>query len=492
MKKLIAVSILLIFFNSSILSQTNKSKSVVLYYDNDTKQNIWQKGQKEFYKGYWERTGRWTVYNEEGKKKIVENYVHGENHGLWTKYHENGLKEAEGYYKKGRIYGEWTVYHPNGNVYLKGNFNFDENPVGTWTVYWEDGTPAKYYYLDNKDRLLSTKYAKFKFENNFKYLDGRIGKGKILIDDDFKPESSKFATRYNIAYGRTGSWTIFYPTGELESKGNYKTETDNQIGYWQGFYKNGNLKWEKNFDDKGKTSGILKDYYENGNLKWERNTKNGEITDISRGYYENGKIKYEHTYSTNEIIDKYYEGGYERYLKTKVRLCNCNFYYKNGSIRAKGHRRKYKVSDSKDYGEWKFYFENGQIKSRYNYDVNNDFPIDQYLKDGTQILSDGTGEYRTYYKLGQLRMSSHMKKGCRDGITTWYYKNGQVQKSAVYKYSEKLKPYGLRWEVLSTYTKDGKALNKGTLKNGTGTWIEYDEDGNRTKVYKYTNGYSEN
>ena len=81
-----------------------------------------------------------------------------------------------------------------------------------------------------------------------------------------------------------------------------------------------------------------------------------------------------------------------------------------------------------------------------------------------------------------------MKNGIRNGIANWYYKNGQLKLSVLYKYSEKGDFGGLRWEVLSMFDIDGNSLEKGTLKDGNGTWKTYDKNGKLESIKSYTNG----
>ena len=97
--------------------------------------------------------------------------------------------------------------------------------------------------------------------------------------------------------------------------------------------------------------------------------------------------------------------------------------------------------------------------------------------------------YKVYNEeTNQLEHTAEMKNGIRNGIANWYYKNGQLNKSALYKYSDKGDYTGLRWEILSMFDKEGNSLDKGTLKNGNGTWKTYDENGKFESIKSFTNG----
>ena len=114
---------------------------------------------------------------------------------------------------------------------------------------------------------------------------------------------------------------------------------------------------------------------------------------------------------------------------------------------------------------------------------------EQYLRSGEKILSNGNGEFRAFYSNGKVSIAVTTKNGARDGIATWYYDNGQIEQAALYQYDEKSTPIGKRIEILSSFHKDGRIREKGTLKNGNGTWINYNEKGEISAVDTYKNGY---
>ena len=117
--------------------------------------------------------------------------------------------------------------------------------------------------------------------------------------------------------------------------------------------------------------------------------------------------------------------------------------------------------------------------------------VDQFLPDGTQILKDGNGVYMTFYENGRKSYEAEHSGGKRSGVANWYYENGQLMESAIYKYnSDDISGY--RWEIISSFHKDGTPRDAGTLKNGNGTWLVYDNNGNVTKVLTYKEGLSVN
>ncbi len=183
------------------------------------------------------------------------------------------------------------------------------------------------------------------------------------------------------------------------------------------------------------------------------------------------------------------------------------YYFSNNKLKSEGEE-----VNGKKKGEWKFYFENGRLYSTANYNAEGKpdgemrfyHPNGIYLgkeihKDGRYVkpgdffdntgkptLTNGNGHLVSYHTNGALSVKSFYKNYSRDGETIWFYDNGQVEQKAIYKYTS-ASPLGLRWEIVSSFDKYGVTREKGTLKNGNGTWISYDANGQRT-VTSYQNG----
>ena len=100
-------------------------------------------------------------------------------------------------------------------------------------------------------------------------------------------------------------------------------------------------------------------------------------------------------------------------------------YWKNGQLRAEG-----KLLDSKIVGLWKYYYEDGKIQRE------------------VDIIEEGNGYVKLYYKNGKLSFEGGMKNGMDDGLCKSYYENGQLK-------------------------------SIGTIKNnkGVGLWKTYDQTG---------------
>jgi antitoxin component YwqK of YwqJK toxin-antitoxin module len=92
-----------------------------------------------------------------------------------------------------------------------------------------------------------------------------------------------------------------------------------------------------------------------------------------------------------------------------------------------------------------------------------------------------TGTVKRYYETGKVQETQEMKNGRADGVRKYYYPNGQLWIDQVYK-------AGKFWEVRANYTEKGQRRKAGTLHNGNGTIVYYNEDGTVREVVTYANG----
>ena len=317
-----------------------------------------------------------------------------------------------------------------------------------------------------------------------------------------------------------------YPVYKKYDNGNYKYKGFRTkrlkfpIGKWVKYYESGAIKEEYELDEDSRHIGKYNTYYENGKIFEVCEDIKEPKYEKCIQYHKNGKIRAEgkRSFWDNELNDKwkhYYDSGELQsvgYYKASLKVGLWIEYHKNGNVKAKGNYTTYVGGTKND--KWEYYNENGkknrieehnyQNKTykrthlypnrtvRYIYIYENDKLSrirESYSPDGKQTLVNGTGIYKVYNQdTNKLEHTSEMKNGIRNGIANWYYKNGQLKLSVLYKYSEKGDFGGLRWEVLSMFDIDGNSLEKGTLKDGNGTWKTYDKNGKLESIKSYTNG----
>jgi len=123
------------------------SGDVIHYYPNGNKKsqgsylmkNIWRKPDQ--------RTGAWTEWHENGKKKWTGSYIKGERKGICSKYYESGQLEREALFEKDVIVGFVREFYEDGTKKIDGNFCSTPSRrgmrCGEWKVWDETGNLVK-------------------------------------------------------------------------------------------------------------------------------------------------------------------------------------------------------------------------------------------------------------------------------------------------------------------------------------------------------------
>lgn len=216
----------------------------------------------------------------------------------------------------------------------------------------------------------------------------------------------------------------------------------------------------------GKLNGEWRTYFLNEKLAKITNYKNDSLHGIYRKYWIDGKtIEDEIEYingSTTYIVRTYYKSGK---IKTEAS-------FKNGLLN----------------GISKTYYENGQVQEITNISMNQGNGITRrYYESGklmevfNMINGQITGIVKYYYENGNLMQELNMTDGEIHGILKYYHENGNLWSIEEYK-------NGMRWNAIANYTNKGIKRNPGTLKNGTGTLILYNDEGEIKQILSIVNG----
>lgn len=118
-------------------------------------------------------------------------------------------------------------------------------------------------------------------------------------------------------------------------------------------------------------------------------------------------------------------------------------------------------------GEQIFYYENGQIKERRNFDVNGSF----------------TGVFKSFFENGHLKSEGQYENGAMNGKWKFFFKSGNIKEIIFYKNNVE---NGLFIE----YHENGKIAAEGTYINEleNGLLKIYDDKGNLTMQKQCENG----
>ena len=80
-------------------------------------------------------TGRCMVFNEDGNKASIQQYLNGVDYGNWIFYFNNGNTKTKGKFKNGKKVGVWKYYYENGNLKLNSKYSESGKKIGVWKVY---------------------------------------------------------------------------------------------------------------------------------------------------------------------------------------------------------------------------------------------------------------------------------------------------------------------------------------------------------------------
>jgi antitoxin component YwqK of YwqJK toxin-antitoxin module len=143
-------------------------------------------------------------------------------------------------------------------------------------------------------------------------------------------------------------------------------------------------------------------------------------------------------------------------------------------------RRWYYNSEDGGYG-WTQYRRRGTYAKRHG-------PSCSFYEDGTlgfsTVYKKGkiVGPSRSYYPTGILKSTcAGYINGLIDGIYLEFHENGAVKSKSKWE-------KGRLRQILRYKDAQGNNLHVGTFKDGNGTWIKYDYEGNQVFVDTYKNG----
>ncbi len=165
------------------------------------------------------KTGKWTLFYDDGKIMAIGKYQNDKRTGEWTFFYKNGQILQKGYYSDGQPDGQWLLYYKDGNLLREEN-------------YIQGIHNGKFYELtDQGDTIISTNYT-----------DGQPdGRYYLQVGDIMQTG--------NYDYGqKTGTWkTYYYPEKRLMCVDNYEAGARN--GKHVCYYDNGRVKEQGQYLD---------------------------------------------------------------------------------------------------------------------------------------------------------------------------------------------------------------------------------------------------
>ncbi len=390
--------------------------------------------------------------------------------GYNTIYYPNGKVASEGLMRNGKPDGYWKTYYITGTIKSEGN---RRNSLldSTWVFYTEtaDTLEIIHYQLGKKSGY-TYNYGTITEKNN---VSKHYLKSKELYLDDKKEGPSYY----------------YYPSGKIQLVINHKN------GKKQGIAKeldeNGTVitmyeyhndymisrEFINRINDKEQKAGAWKSFYDDGTVKQEDIYKNGLLDGTTKMFSPKGNVINERSYREGKIIEEgiqlkvepidlitYYDDGVtikskELYLDS-IPIGEHIFYNKEGkpekSIRysrqGTGNRTAEGPVDEneKRTGEWKNYFETGELRSS-----------------GKFINDRQNGEWKYFLQNGKIEQIGNFNNGVMEGEWKWYFPSGKLLREEIYV---KGKPNG----TCTQYSDSATIVAKGEYIEGgrEGPWIE--------------------
>lgn len=398
---------------------------------------------------------------------------------IYTKYYfQNGNVSSEGNIENGKPNGYWRTYFSNGKIKSEGNRK-DYLLDSIWKFYRDNGTLSQIisYQNDLKDGVevyydsLERKVRSFTYQGNVKQGEYLVyfQSGKVKEQGSYENNVlSGLLKEFDESDGRLITKTT-YKNGLIYSqeKLNRYDGSGKKIGFWQEQYPFGELKEEGNYVN-GLKHGLFKYYnrqgvfekylyYEMGQLV--QNEEQTKFIEVKKEYDEKGRLKQIGSYRGAV------KHGHFQSVDSTGNMISTRIYL-NDQLISEGRFD----SLGREIGEWKYFYQGGEIRSIGNF------------KQGKKH-----GNWTYLFENGKIEQQGKYENGLLSGVWKWYYASGKVLREEYYKKGKLNGPY-IEWadDTLGTILLQGEyldGLRQGPWKefvNGLvreGNYVDGEKDG---------------
>lgn len=237
-----------------------------------------------------EMIGEWKFYYSPGKElHSIGNYQSGKRIGMWKTYYRSGsLQQVAnidngkviGYYETGAVNYEWynegekriksIYYEENGNLdFVLLNDSINELKIPYGFIYTKGLLTYEGFYSpftgSGHDEMIDGIYYKYYKNGNKKevitYSDYwlRVKTFRYFKNGQLKSNTGRYKNKYD------GKFMYYSKKGVLILRSSFKD--GKPVGKYVEYYKNGKVKEEKEYSDKGKLIGTPKRYKKNGSVR---------------------------------------------------------------------------------------------------------------------------------------------------------------------------------------------------------------------------------
>jgi len=211
----------------------------------------------------------------------------------------------------------------------------------------------------------------------------------------------------------------------------------------------------------GKLEGVVIMWYENGNKRFEINYKNGAKNGLYSTWYLNGELFSIYNYTNEEITDTEYKDS----TPSSDKVLILEDYHQNGKLQELRYISIDKYGKQYNNGIRQRFYENGNMKSEFNYKN-----------------SELEGKMTSLYENGNIEAELYYLNGEIEGLCSFWYLNGIKKTEENYK---KGKLEGL----CSFWYENGNKKSEKNYKNGKlyGTAVMWSEHGDKVAEFQYKN-----
>jgi len=391
------------------------------------------------------------LYYPNGRISSEGNIRDGKPDGYWKNYYESGVLKSEGNRKDFKLDSLWKFYTEKGMIYL----------IYTYKEGKKNG--YKYTYKPNpKDSSKGVIASEESFANDTLQGEARYYEAGKLHQITFYKDGLPEGKSLQFNKDSVITAIIIYKGGFVKkiTRINQVNTEGHKEGLWQTFYPDGTVKWEGTYID-GERDGYFKTYDEKGNLltveKYiddvlQQNAPELAKLDIKTTYYSNGQVQSSGPYKNDVPF------GMHRVYDQQGKPEKADM-YDSGRVVASG---PINGADEQE-GDWKEFYENGDLKSEGNY------------TDGVKM-----GEWKYYFSDGKkFEIGKYDKKGKQTGQWLWYFEDGSLRRESNFIGGQEDGDF-------VEYNDSGKVITKGEYVDGLkeGTWVY--QLGNYKDIGKYT------
>jgi antitoxin component YwqK of YwqJK toxin-antitoxin module len=322
----------------------------------------------------------------------------GQKTGVWKSFHNNGTLKEEHTYKNGTLEGTVRMYADNGKMisdrtYREGIIQeegvLDRVEAVEIITYYKDGVTPKRKGI----YLGSTPIGMHIF-----YGTGGVAEKAIRYNEDGVRTAEG---PVNSSEQRDGLWNVYFESGELRAKGNYRN--DRQNGEWTFYFRDGKVEQTGNFSN-GIMEGEWKWFHRNGTPLREEMYAGGRPNGACTHYSDSGTV----------IAKGMYAGG-EREGEWVISV---------GDVREEGN-----FSAGLKNGIWKTFYENGKLYHKGNF-----------------IQGNPDGQHEFYYPHGTIKEEQYYVMGRRERNWKKYYENGTLFLTVTYRNNNEIRINGMKIE----------------------------------------------